>query len=276
MQLEWNRFLDGLLELKEEQGLLWLFCAVVLVVCLKHAYFRKQEWPVACIVLGVLVLFPITAVVLLKVYTPFYNWKDLQQLFPLVLLVAFGAVELYGFLKKQDVPGVCIGQHAKNIISGVCVIVCLLVATNFRGLEQGQKAEEHGIPLESAEVFEALWQVIGEEPVVLAAPPEMLQYARLYEPAWRPVYGRDLWSGKSASYVNSGYDWEHEYYTLLEDARLPEEECESLIFLINEGKADCIIVPDFWLEIMSGMPEYDSVRLTSSYIGIMKKDLLVK
>ena len=276
MQLEWNRFLSGLLDFKEEQGLLWLFCAVVLVVCLKHAYFRKQGWPVTCIVLGVLVLFPVTAVVLLKVYTPFYNWKDLQQLFPLVLLVAFGAVEFYGFLRKQDVPGVCLGQHAKNIISVGCVIVCLLVATNFCGLEQGQKAEEHGIPLENAEVFEALWQVIGEEPVVLAAPPEMLQYSRLYEPAWRPVYGRDLWSGKSASYINSGYDWEHEYYTLLEDARLPEGECKRLVSLINEGKADCIIVPDFWLEIMSGMPEYDSVRLTSSYIGIMKKDLLVK
>ena len=276
MQLEWNRFLSGLLDFKEEQGLLWLFCVAVLVLCLKHAFFSKQGWPVLCIVFGVLVLFPVTSVVLLKVYTPFYNWKDLQQLFPLVLIVAFGAVELYGLLRKQDVPGVGLRQHAKNVISGGFVIVCLLVATNFCGLEQGQKADEHGIPLESAEVFEALWQVIGEEQVVLAAPPEMLQYARLYEPAWRPVYGRDLWSGKSASYINSGYDWEHKYYTLLEDARLPEEECESLISLINEGKADCIIVPDFWLEIMSGMPEYDSVRLTSSYIGIMKKDLLVK
>ena len=34
MQLEWNRFLSGLLDFKEEQGLLWLFCAVVLVLCL--------------------------------------------------------------------------------------------------------------------------------------------------------------------------------------------------------------------------------------------------
>ncbi len=276
MQLEWNRLLSGLLEFKEKQGGLWLFCAAVLAVCLKHAFFRKQRWPVMCIVLGVLVLFPVTAVVLLKVYTPFYDWRDLQQLFPSTLLVAFASVELYEFLRKKDVPGIRLGQHARNIISGGFIIVFLLVATNFRGLEQGQKADCHGVPLESAEVLEALWQVIGDEPVVLAAPPEMLQYARLYEPAWRPVYGRDLWSAKSASYINSGYDWEHEYYTLLEDARLPEEECERLITLINKGKADCIIVPDFWLEIMSGMPEYASVRLTSSYIGIMKKDLLVE
>ena len=276
MQLEWNRFLSGLLDFKETQGMLWLFCAAVLVICLKHVYFRKQGWPLMCIALGVLILFPVTAIVLLKVYTPFYDWKDLQQLFPFVFLVAFGLVELYGFLTKKDVPGVRLGQRAKNIIGGCCVIVCLLVATNFRGLEQGEKAEEHGVPIECAEVFEALWQVINDEPVVLAAPPEMLQYARLYEPAWRPVYGRDLWSGKSASYINSGYDWEYEFYTLLEDARLPEEECERLISLINEGKVDCTIVPDFWLEIMSGMSEYDSVRLTSSYVAIIKKDLLVE
>ena len=110
----------------------------------------------------------------------------------------------------------------------------------------------------------------------MAAPPEMLQYARLFEPSWRPVYGRDLWSSKSASYINSGYDREYQYYTLLADARLPEDECTELISLINEGYADCIIVPDFWLEIMSGMPEYEPVRLTSSYIGIMKKGLLTE
>ena len=124
MQLEWNRFLSGLLDFKEEQGLLWLFCAAVLVLCLKHAFFSKQGWPVLCIVFGVLVLFPVTSVVLLKVYTPFYNWKDLQQLFPLVLIVAFGSVELYGLLRKQDVPGVGLRQHAKNVISGGFVIVC--------------------------------------------------------------------------------------------------------------------------------------------------------
>lgn len=273
MQLEWNRFLDGIVNFKENQGILWFFCAAVLVYGLKQASQAKRSLLTVSLVLGVLVLFPATAVILLKFYTPFYHWNDLQLLFPLVLLLGFGAVELYEFLVKKDIPGMNLGQGAKRIISGFCVLVLFLVATNFHGFDQKPKAEEHGIPVESAETFEALRQVVGEKQIVLAAPPEMLQYARLYEATWRPVYGRDLWNGKAASYINSGYEWEWDYYILLEDALLPEEECERLISLINEGKADCIIVPEFWLEMMHDMPEYDLIPLTSSYAGIIKKDL---
>lgn len=276
MQLEWNRVLSGIMGFKEGQGMLWLFCVAVFVLCLRNRTLKNHVWLVTGLVLGALVIFPLTATVLLKVYTPFYDWNDLQLLFPSTLLAAFGGVELYGLLRKQFIPGLRLGQTAKDVISGICIIVLLLVATNFHGFDQRQEADERGIPVKTAEVYEALWQVIGDEQIVLAASAEMLQYARLYEPAWRPIYGRDLWSGKSASYINSGYDLEYEYYTLLEDARLPEEECERLITLINKGQADCIIVPDFWMEIMSGMPEYDSVRLTASYVGIIKKDLLVE
>lgn len=276
MQLEWNRFLSGIVDLKENHGFLWLVSVALLVLGIKKVAPQKQRLLMAGVLLGVLVIFPLTAVMLLEIYTPFYDWNDLQQMFPITLLISYGIVGLYDYLRKQNVPGVRLGQSAQNMISGICIILLLMVSTNFHGFDGRQEADERGIPVESAEVFGALWQVVGEEPIVLAAPPEMLQYARLYESAWRPVYGRDLWSSKSASYINSGYDMEYQYYTLLTDARLPEDECTELISLINKGYADCIIVPDFWLEIMSGMPEYESVRLTSSYIGIMKRDLLVE
>lgn len=274
MQLEWNRFWEEITAFKEGQGMLWLFCLAVFVYCFKKEIAKKHRIFVTSFVLGAMVLFPLTAVVLLKVYTPFYNWNDLQQMFPMVMLIAFGGVELFSFLRKQDIPGLCLSQTGKNIISAACVVILLFTATNFHGFDQRQNGDERGIPVETSDVFASLWQLLGDKPIVLAAPGEMLQYARLYEPAWQPVYGRDLWSGKSASYINTGYDREYAYYTLLEDARLPEEECTELISLINEGQADCIIVPDFWLEIMSGMTEYDSVRLTASYVGIIKKDLL--
>lgn len=276
MQLEWNRFLEGITEFRAGQGMLWIFCLCLFVLCFRKGIMKNQEWLVTGLILGVLVSCPLTAVLLLKIYTPFYDWMDLQQLFPIVLLIAFLGVEAYAFLRKQDVPGLRLGQRAKNTISAACIIVLLLVATGFHGFDQYQKSDEHGVPIETAEVFAALEEVVGEEPIVLAAFGDMLQYTRLFEPKWQPVYGRDLWSGKSASYINSGYDREYEYYTLLDDARLTDQECERLISLINEGQADCIIVPDFWLEIMSGMPEYDSVILTDSYAGIIKKDLLVE
>jgi hypothetical protein len=213
---------------------------------------------------------------LLKVYTPYYDWKDLQQIFPIVILLAFGGVELFDFLRRQAIPGLQVGRKAKSIVSIACVMILFAVATNFYGLEKHEDADERGIPLAASEVFDALYQVVGDESFVLAAPAEMLQYARMYEGGWQPIYGRDLWSGKSASYINSNYEWEYEYYTLLEDAGLTEDERVRVAEVINEGKADCVIVPDFWMEFMDELPKYDAVRLTSSYVGIIKKDLLAK
>lgn len=276
MQLEWSRFLNGIAVFKESQGMFWLLSAAVLVFGLKTGLYKKHRWLLTSLVLGVLVLFPVTAVVLLKGYTPFYNWNDLQQLFPITLLLSIGGVELYTYISKQSIPGLRFGKVVQAMISAFLMVVLLLVSTNFHGFDSRQKADEHGIPVESAEVFAALYEIVGDEAIALAASPEMLQYARVYEPAWKPVYGRDLWSGKAASYINSGYDWEWKFYNLLVDDLLPPEECEQLVTLINKEKADCIIVPDFWLETISDMPEYESVRLTDSYIGIMKKDLLAK
>ncbi len=276
MQLEWSRFLNGIVVFKESQGMFWLLSAAVLMIGLKTGLYKKHRWLLTSLVLGVLVLFPVTAIVLLKGYTPFYNWNDLQQLFPITLLLSIGGVELYTYISKQRIPGLRLGKVARAMISAFLVAVLLLVATNFHGFDQRQKADEHGIPVESAEVFEALYEIVGDKAVVLAASPEILQYARVYEPAWKPMYGRDLWNGKAASYINSGYDWEWEFYTLLVDDLLPSEECDELVTLINKEKADCIVVPDFWLEIMSDMPEYEFVRLTDSHMGIMKKDLLAK
>lgn len=276
MQLEWSRFLNGIAVFKESQGMFWLMSAAVLVFGLKTGLYKKHRWLLTSLVLGVLVLFPVTAVVLLKGYTPFYNWNDLQQLFPITLLLSIGGVELYTYISKQSIPGLRFGKVVQAMISAFLMVVLLLVATNFHGFDPRQKADEHGIPVESAEVFEALYEIVGDEAVALAASPEMLQYARVYEPAWKPVYGRDLWNGKAASYINSGYDWEWEFYTLLVDDLLSSEECDELVTLINKEKADCIIVPDFWLETISGMPEYESVRLTDFHMGIIKKDLLAK
>ena len=87
MQLEWNRWLNGLTVFKEKQGLLLPLCFVVLGVCLgKFSPKAKRLWMLS-LSLGVLVLFPFSAMVLLKGYTPFYDWMDLQLLFPMTLFL---------------------------------------------------------------------------------------------------------------------------------------------------------------------------------------------
>lgn len=276
MQLEWDRFIQGITEFKTGQGLFGVFCAAVFLYCFFREKTRGNRFFATSFFLGLIIVCPLTAVMLLKVYTPYYDWKDLQQLFPMIILLAYGSVELFSFLRKQSIPGLRVNQKIRSLLGIACIMSLLVVATNFYGLDKYETVDDKGIPVATSEVFDSLKQVTGDQTFILAAPPEMLQYARMYEANWQPIYGRDLWSGKAASYINSNYQWEYEYYTLLEDAGLMEEERVRLVEVINEGRADCIIVPDFWLEFMSGMPKYDSVRLTASYIAIMKKDLVTR
>ena len=142
MQLEWNRFWNGIANFKENQGLLWLFCAVAIVYGLKKASQEKRRWLIVSLILGALVLFPVTAVILLKFYTPFYGWNDLHQLVPFALLIGFGAVELYEFLVTKSIPGMSMSPVAKRMVSGLCIMVLLFAATNFHGFDGRLKAEK--------------------------------------------------------------------------------------------------------------------------------------
>lgn len=276
MQLEWTRFIEGITSFKTNQGMLWILGGAFLVWIQYRGKARGNILFWTCVLNGFLVLCPFSAVVLLKIYTPFYGWKDLQQLFPLMLLMSLAGVELFWYLKKLEIPGLRLGQNVKTVISAVCVVVLLLFATNFHGFDQKDEADEHGVPLETAEVFDALYEVIGDREMVIAAKWDMLQYARLYEPAWIPFYGRDLWNGKAASYINSGYDREYVYYDYLKYDVLPLVEYKELTGVINENMVDCMIVPFYWLHETGEMPAYDTVRLTDVYTAIIKKEMITK
>ena len=275
MQLEWNRFLEGVTGFKESQGMLCIFCILLFLILWKKGTFRQPLY-ISSFVLGICVVFPVTAVVLLKGFTPFYNWLDLQQLFPLALCTALFGTEVFCFLKKIDIPGLSLGKKGKAIISGACIAIVLFAATGFHGFDRKGEAGEQGVPAEIAVVFEKVQDITGGKELVLAADSEKLMYARLFNPEWHPIYGRDLWSAKSASYINSGYDKEYQYYDLLCKEELTAEEYAEFTALINDGQADCIIVPIYWQDDLGEMPDYEMVQLTDFYIGIIKKDLITE
>lgn len=276
MQLEWNKWLSGLISFKEEQGVLWIFFLLVLVGFWHKVDRKLQKLLLFAVGMCVIVLCPLSAVVLLKGYTAFYDWFDLQLVCPLVLLLAWGGSELVCGLNKKEIPRVQINGTVKNIISLFCIAVLLLAGTTFHAFDTKPDAEEHGVPVEVAEILEPLRDMFEEEPLVLAAPSDILMYSRLYQRNWQPLYGQDLWSPKAASYINSGYDIEYQYYDFLEKERLSGEELKSLTALIVEGPADCVIVPAYWIADMGQLTGCVQVNLTDSYTGIIKKDLMTK
>ena len=276
MQLEWTRWLEGMTAFKEGQGMLWIFIVVLFAVLWHRRTLVRSRLLLASAVFGFLIVVPLSAVVLLKGFTPFYDWMDLQQLLPLNLLNALFCMLLIELLQKNLIPDMMFRDTWKKVVSLGCVVVLLLTATNFHGFDYRASADEHGVPLETAEALDAVYVLVGDTPVVIAAKGDMLQYVRMYEPAWQPLYGRDLWSGKSASYINSGYDVEYEYYTLLEQAELDDGDQADFLELLSRKDADLVIVPYYWREAYSQIPEYELIVLTDRYNVIIKKDLIAE
>lgn len=271
---EWNKWLTGLTLFKEGQGMLLIFVLLILVTLWKKSEKKQRKLLAFAACMGVYILCPLTAMVLLKGYTPFYDWFDLQLLLPMVLVLAWGGTELVYRLQKMEIPGVHLKGIAKTIISFLCVTALLFAGTVFHGFDSRPEVERNGVPAEVAEILEPIHAGFADKPLVLVAPSEILQYIRLYEANWVPLYGRDLWSPKAASYINSGYDIEYEYYELLEKAQLDKEEFAELTKLIMEGTADCVIVPTDWIAGIEQLTGQLLVDLTDSYTGIIKKDLI--
>lgn len=274
MQLEWNRFLEGITLFKQYQGLVWLCCIAVFALLYKERKPYTSTLWIVSLGLGVMVLFPGTALVLLKVYTPYYSWLDLQGVFPSVLLMGYLGVTLFSYLKEQPVPGLAHKKVGKITIAAVCVVVLFATATTFHGFDQRAKADGRGVPVETSKAFAALEEYVEDKEIVLAAPSEVLMYTRLYNANWQTLYGRDLWDGKAASYIDSGYETEYQYYEYLEKIEPELEVRAGFAPLVEEGKVDCIIVPYLWTYWMDEINGYEIVSLTDSYVGIIKKDLL--
>ena len=66
MLLEWNRWIEGMAAFKEGQGLLWVFTIVLFAVQWHRGILQKNKLLIGGCVLGLLTVFPLTAVVLLN------------------------------------------------------------------------------------------------------------------------------------------------------------------------------------------------------------------
>lgn len=276
MQLEWNRFLTGIALFKQNQGLVWICCLAVFVVLFKRGMLKENAFWVTSALLSGVVLFPASAIVLLKVYTPYFNWLDLQVLFPTTILMGYLGVILFDDLKARCIPGLKWNKNKNSLLAAMSVVVLFAVATSFHSVDVRIKPDKNGVPVQTAEVFAAVEAYVTEESFVLAAPSEILTYTRLYNASWRPLYGRDLWDQKAASYIQSGYTTEYQYYEFLEQIELELEVREDFIVLVESGTADCVIVPAHWSVWLEDVEGYEVAPLTDSFVGIIKKDLLTK
>lgn len=245
-----------------------LFLVVLLFLWLTGKEVKK-EFVIFSGVVALLILCPFTAKVLLIYQTTFFAHETVWELLPMTAFLAYGAVmafaKMTAALTKED-------REWKATISGkkgkayealaVLALAALLFLSGTVSFAENitEKAERADrIPVEIGEVLDLL-EIPQGETVLLAAPDEVVEWARLYSGNIIMPYGRDMDEQGLTAYLYDKYtsdivglhDWIQGALPapeFVEDAYLQEEayaqQCASagydyLIFTVERANNDLL------------------------------------
>lgn len=245
-----------------------LFLAALLFLWLLGEGKRK-EFKLFAFVACVLLLCPFTAKLLTMYQTTFYDRETVWIWLPLTSVVAYAltvaATKMLSFLtggdrvRKETVSGIKEKLYEVAVI-GVLVILLFLsgtVSVTESVTEKTSRAD--CIPKEVGEVLDLIEIPQGEN-VLLAAPDEVVTWARIYDGDITLLYGRDMKETALTAYLYDKYpsdivglhDWVHGTLpapALVEEAYLQEEAyveqcllagCDYLIFTVERANNDLL------------------------------------
>lgn len=208
---------------------IWLLAAAVLAVLLVGMWGKDRKRTLAYPVLLVLAVCfcPVTAWVLIKMIGALVYWRGFWML-PIVLLVAFGAVEFVtrfrGRGKRILTVGLCIGLIAVN---GSFV---------FTDQWFTRKENNFKLPTEVIWVADAINHHAEEYEIQkkkIAAPSGISTYIRIYDASISQVYGRTMANKENPSELfQEVHAKEHDYDSLIQKVR--KKKCRYLVLNKNE------------------------------------------
>lgn len=199
-----------------------------------------------------LCILPVTAAVLMKYQTAFYDYPWIWSIVPFTALIALGGtVFLSDYLKR--------GKGWRTVLyNGALILLCAGVLTLCGG--PGESGEESVAERErrenAAAVLEELCVRYGEDGrecrFCLWAPREIMEYARAENGNICLLYGRNMWDVSLDAY---SYDVctqeQRELYQWME--QLAEEEisigatrAQEYVRKAFSMGADCILLPGEW------------------------------
>lgn len=264
-----------------------LFLVALLFLWLQGKEKRK-EFKIFALVVCVLLLCPFTARALTVYQTNFFVYETVWVWLPLTAVLAYALVEVAGcmisLLTKED-------REWKETVSGKkgkiyeCAVIGVLVLLLFFGgtvaltenvTEKASRGD--GLPQEIGEVLDLL--EIPQDGVVLAAPDEVVTWARIYDGKIALLYGRDISEMALTACLYDKYpaeiveirDWLHgnlQAPAYVEDAYRQEEAyvkrcleagCDYLVFEVERANNDLLA---YALENSGG---YRMVARTDNYV----------
>lgn len=162
-----------------------------------------------------LVLFPVSAFVLLKYQSSFFTYSQLFLMIPIIPVIAWGMTEFItwvgGYVPAQkDTPEVIKRKPWICEVAALVVLVAVLWmagSLSFGNEVTAQVTNDAKIPDKVLEVLRVLEtdEDIELDTDVILATDEILEYARLYNGDMKLLYGRNMWQPVLNAYTYDTY-----------------------------------------------------------------------
>lgn len=165
---------------------------------------ENKEFRNCALWMAVLLLFPLTAFLIDKYRTDYYNYASVWSLLPVTVVIALGLTEALDTLLHTDAGR---GRYGKYVVCAGLVLLlalCGTVSPFFTDWKQSDGFEK--IRAEEKEVLEILSGMQEERDVCIWAPDEVVETARAYDGNLKLLYGRDMWNNALSGYTYDVYD----------------------------------------------------------------------
>lgn len=250
---------------------------------------KRKEFKVFAFVVGLLLLCPLTAKLLTIYQSAFYDYETVWVWLPLTAVVAYAMVvaaeKMLSLLTREDrewketISGKKEKLYEGAVIGTLAVLLFLSGTVSLTETVTEKASRADGIPKEVGEVLDLI-EIPQGESILLAAPDEVVAWARIYDGDIVLFYGRDMTETALTAYLYDKYpsdiiglhDWVHGTLpapALVEEAYLQEETyveqcllagCDYLIFTVERANNDLLA---YALESHGG---YAIIGRTDNYV----------
>lgn len=264
--------------------ILAIFAIVMLCLWLRSSWRQQGTFFAFSVVTFFLCLCPLTAYLLGIYQTAFYTYSWIWNLVPLLPMVAYGLTQ-YLISYWESKTQIKVEKILISIAIGFGLVLCI-------GL--GRKVwneENRSADMERAQRVLTIckeYQDKLEEPMLLWAPKEIVEYARFTCPEMKLYYGRDMWEEDLLFYTDDRYtecqiedyqwmDFLGDIYSKGEesDYKGPRKTREALQFGVN-----AILFPTTTdQEVITSMEmryRKKAVRIEEYYFFIFTRDEVVR
>ena len=223
-----------------------LFIAAILLLCFLWKKVDRKQFVIYSAAAAVLLICPLTAAFGLLYQTRFYDYEWLWSGVPTVALTAYAVVLLLEEL--------AVGKDKKSRLRLGVVVAILLTAVFLSGLSEVSYDPETDEVLilpsqkemraEAADVLKAARSALGEGKMILAAPADILTWARELDSTIELLYGRNMWDKHLNAYTYDTYPEEYETLYLFIEGRDREKITAETAagILADQTSVNCLIL----------------------------------